>query len=280
MQKGRNMSDILSGYTKKKEYLVCIDSDGCAMNTMDIKHKRCFGPCMVEEWGLKPREDKALKQWNDVNLYSMTRGINRFKALEMVLKELGLSCNDLSRWVRSAKELSESSLEDYMEGTGNEALKKVLCWSKAVNRRVEALPDQDMKPFDGVLETVRAIHHMSDVAIVSSANQEAILKEWRIHGLLEYTDLVLSQNAGSKSYCMKRLMEKGYEGDKVLMVGDAPGDMDAAASNRVFYFPILAGYEAESWKRLLTEGIKRLAEGSFGEDYQKKLMEEFQRNLS
>lgn len=274
------MSDIFSGYKKKKEYLVCIDSDGCAMNTMELKHKRCFGPCMVEEWGLKSREARALKHWNDVNLYSMTRGINRFKALETVLKELGLSSSDLSRWVNSSKELSESSLADYMEAAGSKALRKVLCWSKEVNRRIEALPDEDKKPFEGVLETVLAIRPMSDIAIVSSANQEAILKEWRIHGLLRYTDIVLSQNAGSKAYCMKRLMEKGYEEDKVLMVGDAPGDMDAAISNRVYYFPILAGYEAASWKRLLTEGLGRFAEGSFGGEYQERLAEEFERNLS
>ena len=42
-----------SGFERKKDYLVCIDSDGCAMDTMDIKHHRCFGPCMVEEWGWK-----------------------------------------------------------------------------------------------------------------------------------------------------------------------------------------------------------------------------------
>ena len=26
------------------------------MDTMDIKHIKCFGPCMVEEWGLSEWE--------------------------------------------------------------------------------------------------------------------------------------------------------------------------------------------------------------------------------
>ncbi len=39
----------LSDYKKQKEWLVCVDSDGCAMDTMDSKHYRCFGPCMVAE---------------------------------------------------------------------------------------------------------------------------------------------------------------------------------------------------------------------------------------
>jgi len=34
---------------KRKDYLICVDSDGCAMDTMDMKHNRCSGPCMVKE---------------------------------------------------------------------------------------------------------------------------------------------------------------------------------------------------------------------------------------
>ena len=75
------MSNIIEKYVKKKEYLVCVDSDGCAMDTMDVKHFRCFGPCMIREWKLEQWKEETEKRWNDVNLYTMTRGINRFKAL-------------------------------------------------------------------------------------------------------------------------------------------------------------------------------------------------------
>ena len=40
----------LNDFKRQKDFLVCVDSDGCAM---DIKHFNCFGPCMVEEWGLE-----------------------------------------------------------------------------------------------------------------------------------------------------------------------------------------------------------------------------------
>ena len=56
------MAKDLSSFQKKKEYLVCVDSDGCAMDTMDIKHYRCFGPCMVEEWNLQQWEAPILKR--------------------------------------------------------------------------------------------------------------------------------------------------------------------------------------------------------------------------
>ena len=49
---GRTMKS-LNEFVKKNQYLICVDSDGCAMDTMDVKHIRCFGPCMVKEWGLE-----------------------------------------------------------------------------------------------------------------------------------------------------------------------------------------------------------------------------------
>ena len=58
------MEDILLSMKPTKEFLVCVDSDGCAMDTMNIKHFRCFGPCMVEEWRLEPWRDAILERWN------------------------------------------------------------------------------------------------------------------------------------------------------------------------------------------------------------------------
>ena len=78
----------LQHFVKTREYLVCVDSDGCAMDTMDIKHFRCFGPCMVEEWGLEEWAQPILARWNEINLYTMTRGVNRFKGLAMALDEI------------------------------------------------------------------------------------------------------------------------------------------------------------------------------------------------
>ena len=83
----------LDEFVKKKRYLICVDSDGCAMDTMDVKHIRCFGPCMVKEWGLEEWQDQVLKRWNEINLYSMTRGINRFLALAQALTDYTIFYN-------------------------------------------------------------------------------------------------------------------------------------------------------------------------------------------
>ena len=79
---------IFDSFERKHDYLVCVDSDGCVMDTMNYKHFNCFGPCMVTEWGLEQWKDEILDRWNVINLFSMTRGINRFKGLAMALKEI------------------------------------------------------------------------------------------------------------------------------------------------------------------------------------------------
>ena len=126
-------------FKRKHDFLVCVDSDGCAMDTMDIKHIRCFGPCMVAEWGLSEWEEPILARWNEINLYSMTRGINRFKGLSMALTEIdkqyttveGLA--DLQAWVVSGAAPSNDALQKAIDDTDSSILKKALSWSKAVN---------------------------------------------------------------------------------------------------------------------------------------------------
>ncbi len=36
------MNTAIENFTPRHEFLVCIDSDGCAFDTMEIKHKECF----------------------------------------------------------------------------------------------------------------------------------------------------------------------------------------------------------------------------------------------
>ena len=61
---------IFDSFVKKHDYLVCVDSDGCVMDTMNCKHFHCFGPCMVTEWGLEAWKDEILDRWNVINLFS------------------------------------------------------------------------------------------------------------------------------------------------------------------------------------------------------------------
>ena len=273
-------------FQRTKDFLVCVDSDGCAMDTMDIKHIRCFGPCMVEEWGLEEWREPILKRWNEINLYQKTRGINRFKALALILTEIHhnyVRIDDLDNlvyWADHAKELSNSSLEVAAEEADSISMRKALNWSKQVNKKIDELPDEEKKPFAGVKAALEEIHKYADVAIVSSANRKAVLDEWGKEGLLECTDIVMAQDCGSKSHCISTLKQSGYADDHVLMVGDAPGDLQAAEKNQVLFYPILVKREQESWKELAEKGLQVFLAGQYENGYEKEKREQFWSNLS
>jgi len=280
------MAKDLNEYRKTKEYLICVDSDGCAMDTMDIKHIRCFGPCMVAEWNLEQWGEAILKRWNDINLYTMTRGINRFKGLAMALGEIDQQYRPiedlavLTDWVETSNELSNAALERAIAvNPDSVSLKKALSWSKAVNESINALPDELKLPFEMAKEALAFAHERADVAIVSSANLGAVLEEWEKYGLLEHTDIVLAQNAGSKAYCIGELLKKGYEPEKVLMCGDAPGDWDAAKKNGVFYYPILVRSEKASWEEFISGAFDKLLSGGYAGEYQENKVAQFLKNL-
>ena len=280
------MTDI-SLFQKKHEHLVCVDSDGCAMDTMNIKHFRCFGPCMIDEWGLDEWRDDLISFWNDVNLYTMTRGINRFKGLAIALAKVNAELTpvedveDVIEWAENAKELSNGALERAIaEKPESISLRKALAWSVAVNKSITELPEEEIRPFPLAREALMLAHGRADVAIVSSANLGAVLAEWEKHSLLEHTDIVMAQNAGSKAACIAALLEKGYAPENVLMCGDAPGDLAAAEKNGVGYFPILVNRERESWDEFMRVGLDKLLDGTYRGEYQENKITEFRNNLN
>lgn len=278
--------NAFESFCRKKEFLICVDSDGCAMDTMDCKHFYCFGPCMVQEWGLESWKEPILKHWNDVNLYTMTRGINRFLGLALVLQYVDKTykkiseVEEFSQWAEQARELSNASVKAMYEQTGKEIFQKVLSWSEAVNRSIKKLPDELKKPFDGVREGIQAAHQAADIAIVSSANLEAVREEWERFQLMDSVDICLTQNEGSKAYCIGEMLKQGYASDHVLMVGDAPGDRAAAKKNGVLYYPILVKREAESWERFVAEALPKFLSGAYEGEYEEQMIREFEKNLS
>ena len=279
------MADI-KDFIKKHEYLVCVDSDGCAMDTMDIKHFRCFGPRMVDEWELSEWREEILARWNEINLYTMTRGINRFKGLAGALSEISQKYREIEDvttlvdWAENSPELSNSALEREIEKNPESvSLKKALRWSQAVNRSITELPEEEIKPFALAKEALCRAHEVADVAIVSSANLGAVMEEWTKHGLLAHTDIVMAQNSGSKAACIKALLEKGYDKNRVLMCGDAPGDLAAAEKCGVYFFPILVKRESESWGEFMYTALSRLIDGSYGDTYDEQKKNEFIENL-
>ncbi len=271
-------------FIKNKEFLVCVDSDGCAMDTMDIKHIRCFGPCMVREWGLQAWKEPILTRWNEINLYTMTRGINRFEGLSLALQEIhekyctieGLG--DLVAWVDKSDELSNKALAVAIAESPSVCLKKALAWSNAVNAAIACLPQEALRPFASVKEALAYAYRFADIAIVSSANRAAVMGEWGRYSLLDHVDVIMAQDSGSKASCIAQLLDSGYAPDHALMCGDAPGDLQAAQKNGIYFYPILVRQENESWREFMESGLECLISSQY-EAYEREKIDAFRENL-
>src|SRR5881296_850141 len=90
----------LLAFKPRHEFFIGIDSDGCVFDTMEIKHKECFTPMFVKHFGLQAVSKYAREVWEFVNLYSKTRGANRFQALSRSLHLLRARKEVIARNVR------------------------------------------------------------------------------------------------------------------------------------------------------------------------------------
>ncbi len=275
--------DIFQGYIKKHDFLICADSDGCVMDVMNIKHEKCFAPCFVEAFELQERSEEAINKWLKINLYSKTRGINRFKGCLQALTDLNIKPNGFEtfkKFCENSPELSNRALEIALANDNNQCMQKVLEWSIATNKAIVALSEQvNNKPFPGAKEALHTASRLCDIAGVSSANRIALESEWEEHGLTSFINILLSQEAGSKAYCIASLLEKGYSSKKVIMIGDAVGDINAALENGVWFYPIIIGSEAGSWKRFQYEVLNLLIEEKITEELQQQWLNEFYSSL-
>jgi hypothetical protein len=138
----------LKDFEPQHDFFVGIDSDGCAFDTMEIKHKECFIPNIIKHWGLQPVSKYAREAGEFVNLYSKWRGINRFPALLMVFDLLAdraevqrrgvrmPEVTSLRQWAESETRLGNPALKAVVEKTSDPVLQQALVWSEAVNASI------------------------------------------------------------------------------------------------------------------------------------------------
>ncbi len=63
------------------------------------------------------------------------------------------------------------------------------------------------------------------------------------------------------------------------MVGDSPGDLEAAEKNGTWFFPIIVGDEKSSWDDLHDNIAEKIVEGTFTQKEQDQYIEQFWSNL-
>ena len=271
------MANVLADFTKRREFLACIDSDGCVMDTVRVKHMDVLCPELIRTFALEAYADLVTDAWAEINLHSITRGISRFESVVLIfdrLKNHGVEVpgsEEIAAWVSTASELSTATLKQETVRTGSLAMRKLQQWNTTCNRRIQAL-EPTFEPFPGVENSLRQLHAVADVAVVSAANESAIASEWNRYGLARHADVIFGQEVGSKANSIATMLACGYESRKVVMVGDSMGDAQAAAANGVAFVPILPGREAESWRRLQEEALPKLLHGTFRPAYQAELL--------
>ncbi len=282
--------DKLLSFKPQHAYFVGIDSDGCVFDTMEIKHKECFIPNIVQYWKLQPISKFARAAAEFVNLYSKWRGINRFPALTRTFELLrdwpepmrrGVKLMDwtpLQAWIDSGATLGNPGLEAEVAGTGNPVLKLTLEWSKAVNRTIAAMVE-GVPPFPFFRESAEKLTRSADIICVSATPGEALEREWQEHDIARFAAVIAGQEMGSKKEHLKLTSGGKYGKDSVLMIGDAPGDLAAARANGALFFPINPGQEESSWERFCREGVDRFFKHTFAGDYEASLLAEFEKLL-
>lgn len=283
------MEDILLNWKPTKEYLVCVDSDGCVFDNMELKHKECFCPATVNVWGLQSVSRYARESAEFVNLYSKTRGTNRFPAVIRTLEllgqrkeaiERGYVCPDLTplkKWTEETNSLSAVGIKEYAAAHGGDMdpiLATAARWSAEVDENIERIV-HGVAPLPGVKEAFAQIAEFADIVIVSATPHEALIREWGSQGLLEHISVVAGQELGSKKVCIQKAMTGKYDPSKVLMVGDAPGDHAAADANGVLFYPIIPGQEVESWKLLRSEAVEKFHDGTYAGAYMESRIQAF-----
>jgi phosphoglycolate phosphatase-like HAD superfamily hydrolase len=282
--------DQLLAFAPQHKFFVGIDSDGCVFDSMEIKHKECFIPNIIKYWKLQAISKYAREAAEFVNLYSKWRGTNRFPALTKTFQLLrewpepmrrGVKIPEvptLQAWIDSGVPLGNPALKTEVDKTHDPVLEQTLEWSLAVNRTIADVVE-GVPPFPFFRESAEKLQSQADIICVSATPNEALEREWREHDIAKYAAVIAGQEMGSKKEHLKLTTEGKYEKDCVLMVGDAPGDLNAARANNALFYPINPGHEEASWQRFHDEAIDRFLGKTYAGEYEVRVIDEFQKLL-
>lgn len=157
-------------------------------------------------------------------------------------------------------------------------LELALEWSKQVNQAIKNYTGPVLA-FIGVHKGLEKLSQLGKVYVVSSANKEAVDEEWSEQGLLDFVTELYCQDRGKKEDVIKLLIDKGYNPDNIIMIGDSPGDLKAAELNNVHFYPILVGREMRSWADLTETIADDFVNQTFAGEKETNLIQAFWKNL-
>ena len=276
----------LSALPARHDALVGLDSDGCVFPTMELKQRLCFHAEIIRHWQLAPLAGPLRECAEFVNLFSRWRGQNRFPALLMTFELLAARSEARASGVRlpdttalraycaSGQTLSNATLAQEARTNADPELARLLAWSLAVSANIERLA-RNVAPFPGVRACLDQIVARADLLVVSQTPAEALFREWRTSGLEHYPAFIAPQELGAKTEHLRLAIGHKYTVRRVLMIGDAFGDLHAARAVGALFYPINPGHEEAAWQRLHHEAFARFLAGTYAGAYEADRIAEF-----
>jgi phosphoglycolate phosphatase-like HAD superfamily hydrolase len=275
-----------------KTHLVGIDSDGCVFDSMTAKQRLVFHPVVIEHWGLQAIEKELRETMEFVNLYSQTRGQDRFVCFDLSIDLLAKrpevlesgatlpDTADLKAWLASGGPFGNNGLEAAIGGEkGDElkdsaSLKKILGWSLGVDEGVKQL--KVIPPFPHARVFLEQVGELADPIVVSSTPIAALNHEWESNRIRPCVTFIAAKEIGTKVQHLSMATQGGkYALDRVLMIGDAPKDMESAEEVGVHFYPINPGKEDASWQRLHEGIFTKFLTGDYRAELEQELKDQF-----
>jgi phosphoglycolate phosphatase-like HAD superfamily hydrolase len=183
----------------------------------------------------------------------------------------------LDEWIARETKLGNATLAAEVKN-GNKGLAQIKEWSDAVNRMIEDIV-RGVPPFPLFCESLERIGGHADAMVISQTPADALAREWAEHGIERGVKLIAGQEMGTKTEHLKFATAGKYEPEKILMIGDAPGDYKAAKANNALFYPIVPGEEEASWERFYNEALERFFAGKYAGSYEAELLRKFDASL-
>jgi len=277
-----NTKEELKNFSPTKEYFIGVDSDGTVFNSMNVKHIQAMCPAVMEIWDIGENRGLFEKIWLNYNLYSGNRGTNRFISLLYAFEQLKkmtetppvADTSALRNFVKKSHALSKDALREWVIENPSPLLSDVIRWSEKCDEFFGELA-KGIKPFKNAESALELMTKNADIMAISSASSKGLNEEWNSTGLLRYVELLGGQETGNKKFQLQTAASGKYAPTKILIIGDAPGDLEAARSINALFFPIIPGKEEESWTRLRDEAIPCFFINKYHGEYEEKLIRIF-----
>ncbi len=252
--------DRLQALPRRHDCFIGIDSDGCVFDSMAVKQERFFFPAIIATWQLEPVADAVCETAAFVNLHSQWRGRNRFEALLKVFELLPRhpavrsasialpEPTPLRQFLASGRPPGNESLRQFAASNPDPVFNRLLAWSEGINTAIAARLGE-VPLFAGARDALDRMSRCADTAVISQTPAATLEREWRAAGVFAFVGAIAGQESGSKAEQLTMAAGDGrYAPGRVLLLGDAPGDLHAARAVGARFYPIVPGAETASWE--------------------------------